>query len=129
MDDTGEYLLPAGASVALLIYGMHHSADVYPDPAQFRPERFLPAHSAGRHPFAFLPFSAGPRNCIGQKYGLFELKVVLSTLVRRFRFEAPAGVATLLTPSSEVVLKPAGTVPVVVRPRLADADADVTTSA
>ena len=63
----GEYILPAGLSVALLIYGMHHNPNVYPDPEVYKPERFLPEQSATRHPYAFLPFSAGPRNCIGKK--------------------------------------------------------------
>lgn len=96
----GDYTLPAGLSVALLIYGMHRNPSVYPDPDVYKPERFLPEQSAGRHPYAFLPFSAGPRNCIGktrfthfhfvflnlffiiianlgQKYAMLELKVVL----------------------------------------------------
>jgi cytochrome P450 family 4 len=68
---TGGYKLPAGVSVALMIYGMHHSPLVYPDPDSFKPERFLPENSVGRHPYAFIPFSAGPRNCIGK---LFLLK-------------------------------------------------------
>jgi cytochrome P450 family 4 len=63
----GGYVLPAGLSVALLIYGMHRNPKVYPEPDVFKPERFLPEHSANRHPYAFLPFSAGPRNCIGKK--------------------------------------------------------------
>lgn len=65
MTVSGDYILPAGLSVALLIYGMQRSPQVYPDPDAFRPERFLPEQSSGRHPYAFLPFSAGPRNCIG----------------------------------------------------------------
>ena len=62
----GEYILPAGLSVALLIYGMHRNPRIYPDPDVYKPERFLPEQSAGRHAYAFLPFSAGPRNCIGK---------------------------------------------------------------
>lgn len=62
----GGYVLPAGLSVALLIYGMHHNPNVYPEPEVFKPERFLAEHSTSRHPYAFIPFSAGPRNCIGK---------------------------------------------------------------
>lgn len=63
----GNYKLPAGATVVLGIYGLHHNPDVYPDPESFKPERFLPEQSEGRHHFAFIPFSAGPRNCIGNR--------------------------------------------------------------
>lgn len=52
--------------MALLIYGMHHNPRVYSDPDAFKPERFLPEQSANRHPNALIPFSAGPRNCIGK---------------------------------------------------------------
>jgi len=58
-------MLPAGATVALSIYGMHRNPKLFPDPDSFKPKRFLPENSEGRHPYAFIPFSAGFRNCIG----------------------------------------------------------------
>lgn len=61
----GEHTLPAGTTVAVSIYAIHHNEDHFPDSETFKPERFLPEESAGRHPYAFIPFSAGPRNCIG----------------------------------------------------------------
>jgi cytochrome P450 family 4 len=88
--------------VCVLIYGMHCPA-VYRDPDAFKPERFLPEQSAGRHPFTFIPFSAGLRNGIAQKYGLFELKVVLSTLIRRFRFSMDEATKVRTVASSEIV--------------------------
>ncbi|XP_032789240.2 cytochrome P450 4c3 [Daphnia magna] len=115
--DIGGYKLPAGVSVALMIYGMHHSPLVYPDPEAFKPERFLPENSIGRHPYAFIPFSAGPRNCIGQKYGILETKIVLANLMRRFRFSVADSSQPMIIPSSEIVLKPKHGVPLIVSKR------------
>ena len=139
MNATGGYTLPAGVSVALMIYGMHHNPSVYPDPEIFKPERFLPENSVGRHPFSFIPFSAGPRNCIGkfkkklicsilfslitiwnfsgQKYGILEIKVVLANLLRRFQFSVKDASTPMLIPSSEVVLKPKKGVPLILSKR------------
>lgn len=57
--------IPVGTTVQLQIYSAHHNREHFPDHELFRPERFLPEHSIGRHPYCFVPFSAGPRNCIG----------------------------------------------------------------
>ncbi|XP_046449670.1 cytochrome P450 4c3-like [Daphnia pulex] len=116
----GGYKIPAGVSVSLMIYGMHHNPLVYPDPQTFNPERFLPENVLGRHPYAFVPFSAGPRNCIGQKYGLLEIKIVLANLLRRFRFSVADPSKPMLIPSSEVVLKPKQGVPLIVSKRAAN---------
>lgn len=59
------YTIPKDTIVHIHIYDLHHDSDIYPDPEKFDPERFLPENSAKRHPFAYLPFSGGPRNCIG----------------------------------------------------------------
>jgi cytochrome P450 len=51
-----------------MLYGIHHNPRIYADPWTYDPERFLPERMQGRHPYAYIPFSAGPRNCIGN-YG------------------------------------------------------------
>lgn len=61
------YLLPKGVIVNIHIYDIHRNAKHWPEPDKFDPERFLPENCVNRHPCAFVPFSAGPRNCIGNK--------------------------------------------------------------
>ncbi|KAI5754176.1 hypothetical protein M8J77_006478 [Diaphorina citri] len=84
----GEYTIPAQSNIGIMSYLMHRSPELYPDPEKFDPERFSKENSAGRHPFAYIPFSAGPRNCIGQRFAMMEEKVILTQLLRKFRFEA-----------------------------------------
>lgn len=59
-------LLPADTHIMIHFYDTHRHPDFWTDPEKFDPTRFFPENSRNRHPFCYLPFSAGPRNCIGK---------------------------------------------------------------
>lgn len=82
---TGKYTIPAGATVVVTTYLLHRDAKTYPNPTKFDPDNFLPERQANRHYYAFIPFSAGPRSCVGRKYAMLKLKVLLSTILRNFK--------------------------------------------
>ncbi|KAM9610948.1 ultra-long-chain fatty acid omega-hydroxylase isoform 2-T2 [Morphnus guianensis] len=84
-------VIPKGIICLMSIYGTHHNPDIWPEPQVYNPLRFSPENSKGRSPLAFIPFSAGPRNCIGQSFAMAELKVVAALTVARFAIKLDAG--------------------------------------
>ncbi|XP_055308673.1 cytochrome P450 4c3-like [Sitodiplosis mosellana] len=79
--------IPKDAMILLSIFSLHRRQDVWgADADQFNPDHFLPEHMSQRHPFAFIPFGAGQRNCIGYRYAMISMKVMLSALLRRYKF-------------------------------------------
>lgn len=77
-------MLPAGCHAYLDIYTIHHDPDVYKQPYEFMPERFDDENDVPMT--SFLPFGAGPRMCIGYKFAMMEMKLMLAILVKRFLF-------------------------------------------
>lgn len=69
----GEYLIPKDCTVTVQIFMLHKDERFFPNAEKFDPDRFLPENLINRHPYAYVPFSAGMRNCIGQKYAVSQL--------------------------------------------------------
>lgn len=84
----GGVTLPKNSVVQIATYFLHRDPKVFPKPEEFHPERFLPENSKGRHPYAYVPFSAGPRNCLGQRFALAEEKIVIANILRRFSIKS-----------------------------------------
>ncbi len=89
--ELGGYPIPAGSDVAISTYVMHHDARFFPDPERFDPERFTPENEAKLAKFSYLPFGAGPRVCIGNSFAMMEARLILATVLARFRLSLPAG--------------------------------------
>ncbi|XP_055298007.1 probable cytochrome P450 313a4 [Sitodiplosis mosellana] len=79
--------IPKGANVIINIMHLHRNPKIWGENAtEFDPDRFLPDNIAKRPPFTYIPFSGGPRNCIGMKYAMMSAKIVLANLLRRYKF-------------------------------------------
>ncbi|XP_031785553.1 cytochrome P450 4V2 [Nasonia vitripennis] len=99
------HIIPKGVVVNLQILHLHRDPEIWDAPDKFNPDRFLPESSNGRHPYAYVPFSAGPRNCIGQKFAGLVLKIALTAIMIKWE------VKSALKPSeiklnSQIVLTP-----------------------
>ncbi|XP_011315522.1 cytochrome P450 4C1 [Fopius arisanus] len=82
--DIGDQVLPRDSSVVIGILKMHRNEKYWPEPLKFDPDRFLPEEVAKRHPYSFVPFSAGPRNCIGVRYAMMAMKTLIATVLRHY---------------------------------------------
>ncbi|KAI5713380.1 hypothetical protein M8J75_015964 [Diaphorina citri] len=82
--DDGEYTIPAGTIMVIMQISIHNSPDYYDNPQVFNPDRWLPDQVSTRNPHCFLPFSNGPRNCIGQRYTTLGIKAFAVNMVRTF---------------------------------------------
>ncbi|CAN5388285.1 hypothetical protein BH23ACT7_BH23ACT7_26100 [soil metagenome] len=104
-EEIGGYDIPAGNTfIALCPYVTHRHPEFWENPEGFDPERFTPERSAGRHRFAYFPFAAGPRKCIGDYFGLMEMQFVVAMVAQRYRPDLVAGFP--VSPQPAISLRP-----------------------
>ena len=88
-----------------MIYQIHRDERYFPEPEEFKPERFLPQNnSLERHPYVYIPFSFGKRNCIGQRFALLETKLILATVLRSFEIKCNQSISEV-NPTNELILR------------------------
>ncbi|KAG0430205.1 hypothetical protein HPB47_022909 [Ixodes persulcatus] len=85
LGDTG-IKVRKGCLIAIPVYSMHHDPEYFPDPFTFKPERFIGENIESIRPYTYLPFGAGPRNCIGNRFALEAIKIALLHVVRSVEF-------------------------------------------
>ena len=78
------HIIPEGTNISISAYNVHRDPRHFPDPDKFDPERFSPQNSAGRHPYAYIPFGFGRKSCVGYLFAFMEAKTILSTVLRRY---------------------------------------------
>lgn len=100
----GKQVIPKGTVSIIFIYFMHRHPRFFPKPNEFIPERFLQADN-NRHPYLYIPFAGGARNCIGQKFAQREDKILLAQILRRFQVQSKIPNKDLQL-SLELVLRP-----------------------
>jgi cytochrome P450 len=105
----GGYTLPPGIGLVFSQWVTHRNPKWFPEPESFRPERWENGFVNRLPRYAYFPFGRGPRLCIGYTFALMEMALMLSTICRRFRLEAPPGRTVQLQPS--LLLRPVGGVP------------------
>ncbi|XP_045501193.1 probable cytochrome P450 4ac1 [Colias croceus] len=97
-----DLVIPQGSEVIIHIYELQRRGDLFPDPEVFRPERFLHEDKIN---FSYLPFSAGLRNCIGQRFAMQEMKCMFSEIIRHFKL-SPIVKGYRPSIKSDLVLRP-----------------------
>ena len=114
-DTIGGFHIPTGSLIVISPYITHRHPDLWPDPEHFDPQRFSPEQAEHRSRYAYIPFSAGPRICLGDNFALLEASIVLTMVTRRYRLRLVPGHAVI--PSMEVKTRPLYGMPMTLHPR------------
>ncbi|CEF71381.1 Cytochrome P450 4V2 [Strongyloides ratti] len=111
-----KYIIPKGSTIVISPLLIHRNPNVFKNSTIYNPDNFLPENINQKNSYSFIPFSAGPRNCIGQKFALYEEKVVLAWFFRNFTVTSNKSFDFTL-PCPEIILKPSKGIPVCLKKR------------
>ncbi|KAL3225845.1 hypothetical protein MRX96_025427 [Rhipicephalus microplus] len=111
------YKIPKGVTCFVNIYSLHRNPEYFKDPELYIPERFLTPEVRNRHPFSYIPFSGGPKNCLGQRFALLEAKTIMAKLLRKYTLESTRPLSELRI-TYEVILKARGGLRIFFRNRI-----------
>ncbi|CAH1373957.1 unnamed protein product [Tenebrio molitor] len=109
--------IPRHVTVALGFYIVHRDPKYWERPNEFYPEHFSPEATSRRHPFAFLPFSAGPRKCIAQQYSYTLMKILLGTILLNFELECDRKVEDIKL-TTDISIRPIDGYPIKIKNRI-----------
>jgi cytochrome P450 len=112
-DDLAGKRIRRGNFVMVSQWVLHRHHLLWENPDRFDPRRFLPSAREKIDRFAYLPFGAGPRVCIGASFSMQEAAIVLAHLMRSFSFDLPNGRKVI--PVQRITLRPAGGLPMILR--------------
>lgn len=84
----GDHTILPGTSIFVNVFALHRNEKHFENPDTFDPDRFLKINKNDRHNYAFIPFSAGPRNCIGQKFAMILLKIAVATVIKSYKIRS-----------------------------------------
>ncbi len=93
------YKIPKDTLLDIMSVNIHQNSEFWEDPEVFNPLRFHPDKISKQHPYAYTPFSAGPRNCIGQNFAMNEMRVVVAMILRKFELHLPETTTVELYPA------------------------------
>jgi cytochrome P450 len=111
------YLIPKDRIVLYAPYTLHRREEYFPEPEKFDPERFTPEREKLLPRYAYLPFGAGPRICIGMYFAMLEGHLLLATIAQRVSFSLVRGQTIVPDPLHHMTLRPEGKVQVLVKRR------------
>lgn len=101
---SGGEILPANNLMIILSHAVHHDPELWPEPNEFKPERFAETPK----PFTFIPFSAGNRSCIGERFSMLEQLTIVTRVIQKYRIKLPGDLdpRTVVEHAPNAILKP-----------------------